>query len=155
MTAAKTLGIYAALLTSHALVNCFMVRWLRWLNNLSILLHSVGVSCLCISLLAKAPKLQSAKFVFATFYDGTGGWSIRASPAYVACIGILLAQYTITGFVSSAAAGNKGRIWASLADPHFATCIQDASACVIAIFGRARTCVCQLMRTSTLSQSPG
>ena len=41
---------------------------------------------------------------FASFYDGTGtpGWSVRASPAYVCCIGILMSQYTITGFDASA-----------------------------------------------------
>lgn len=55
-------------------------------------------------MLAKAPTHQSAKAVFATFYDGTGdpGWSIRASPAYVACCGVLMSQYTITGFDASA-----------------------------------------------------
>lgn len=88
-TAAKTIGIYAALLTSHALINSFGVSILRYLNNLSILLHSVGVSCFAIAVLAKAPSHRSAKEVFATFYDGTGvtpspGWSVRASPAYVA-----------------------------------------------------------------------
>lgn len=48
-----------------------------------------------------APTHQSAKFVFSTFNDGTGadgpGWSVRASPAYVAAIGVLMSQYTITG----------------------------------------------------------
>ena len=88
-TAAKTIGIYAALLISHALINSFGVPILRYLNNLSILLHSVGVSCFAIAVLAKAPTHRSAKEVFATFYDGTGetpspGWSVRASPAYVA-----------------------------------------------------------------------
>lgn len=106
-TAGKTIGIYAALLISHALINSFGVSILRYLNNLSILLHSVGVSCFAIAVLAKAPTHQSAKQVFATFYDGTGvtpspGWSVRASPAYVAVCGILMAQYTITGFDASA-----------------------------------------------------
>lgn len=105
-TAGKTLGIYAALLFSHAVINSFGVHLLRYLNNTSILLHSVGVSCFCIAVLAKAPKHQSAKFVFATFYDGTGvtgdGWSVRASPAYVAACGVLMSQYTITGFDASA-----------------------------------------------------
>ncbi|KAK0934958.1 polyamine transporter tpo5 [Friedmanniomyces endolithicus] len=38
------------------------------------------------------------------FSDGTGtpGWATTASPAYVACIGILMSQYTITGFDASA-----------------------------------------------------
>jgi amino acid transporter len=64
----------------------------------------VGVAALAIALVAKAPKHQSAKFVFATFNDGTGdpGWSVRASPEYVAICGVLLSQYTITGFDASA-----------------------------------------------------
>jgi len=105
-TAGKTIGIYAALLISHGLVNTFGVKILRYLNNTSVILHSVGVSCFAIAVVSAAPTHQSAKFVFATFYDGTGedgvGWSMRASPAYVACIGILMAQYTITGFDASA-----------------------------------------------------
>ena len=106
-TAAKTIGIYAALLVSHTLVNSFGVKFLRYLNDTSVVLHSIGVSCFAIAVLAKAPTHQSAKFVFATFYDGTGetgseGWSMRASPAYVAVCGILMAQYTITGYDASA-----------------------------------------------------
>lgn len=101
-TPAKTIGIYAALLVSHGAVNTFGVKTLRFLNNTSIFLHSVGITALCIAILAKAPKHQSAKFVFQTFYDGTGldgaeGWSVRASPAYLALCGALLTQYTLTG----------------------------------------------------------
>lgn len=88
-TAGKTIGIYAALLISHGLINSFGVHILRFLNNSSIILHSIGVSCFAIAILAKAPTHQSARFVFATFYDGTGvdkdnpvGWGMRASPAY-------------------------------------------------------------------------
>lgn len=103
-TAGKTIGIYAALLISHGVINTFGVHILRYLNNSSIILHSVGVSCFAIAVLAKAPIHQSGKFVFATFYDGTGdpGWGARASPAYVAACGILMSQYTITGFDASA-----------------------------------------------------
>jgi hypothetical protein len=106
-TAAKTIGIYAAVLISHGIINTFGVHILRYLNNSSILLHSVGVTSLAIAVLAKAPTHQSAKFVFASFYDGTGvapdpGWSVRASPAYLACCGALMSQYTLTGFDASA-----------------------------------------------------
>lgn len=102
-TAGKTIGIYAALLVSHGLLNTFGVKLLRYLNNTSVVLHSVGVTCFAIAVLAGAKKHQSAKFVFATFNDSTGdpGWSVRASPAYVAVIGILLSQYTITGYDAS------------------------------------------------------
>jgi amino acid transporter len=106
-TAGRTLGVYAALLFSHGMVNSFGVHILRYLNNTSIILHSLGVFSIAVACLAKAPHHQSAKFVFAKFYDGTGsdggpGWSVRASSAYVACCGILMSQYTITGFDASA-----------------------------------------------------
>ena len=98
-TPAKIIGIYAALLVSHGLVNTFGVHILRYLNNSSIILHSVGVSAFAIAIVAAAPTHQPASFVFGKFYDNTGdpGWAQRASPAYVACIGILMSQYTITG----------------------------------------------------------
>jgi amino acid permease (GABA permease) len=102
----KTLGVYGVLLLSHAMTNNFAVGFLHHLKTTSIVLHSLGVFSFAVAVLAAAPKHQSAKFVFATFYDGTGavgaGWSTRASPAYVACIGILMSQYTITGFDGSA-----------------------------------------------------
>ena len=103
-TAGKTIGIYAALLISHGVINSFGVHTLRYLNNSSIILHSIGVSCYAIAILAKAPIHQSGKFVFATFNDNTGspGWSQRASPAYVAACGVLMSQYTITGYDASA-----------------------------------------------------
>lgn len=106
-SAPRTIGIYAAILVSHGIINTFGIHILRYLNNTSILLHSAGVTSIAIAVLAKAPTHQSAKFVFSTFYDGTGaqgydGWSVRASPAYVACCGALVAQYTLTGFDASA-----------------------------------------------------
>ncbi|RMZ92205.1 hypothetical protein DV736_g517, partial [Chaetothyriales sp. CBS 134916] len=105
-SAGRTLGIYAALLVSHGVLNSIGVHLLRYLNNSSIVLHSLGVFAYAVAILAAAPKHQSAGFVFAKFYDGTGldapGWSVRASPEYVACIGILMSQYTITGFDASA-----------------------------------------------------
>ncbi|KAK4236574.1 amino-acid permease BAT1 [Achaetomium macrosporum] len=102
-----TIGIYAAILVSHGIVNTFGVRLLKYLNNLSIFLHSAGITALCIAVLAKAPTHRPASFVFGKFHDGTGqdgadGWSIRASPVYVAVCGALLSQYTLTGFDASA-----------------------------------------------------
>lgn len=103
-TPAHTVGVYAALLISHCLINVFLVKSLKWLNNLSILLHSVGVASIAISILALAPIHQPASFVFGTFNDATAAagtdvsWGMRASRPYVAIIGILMAQYTITGY---------------------------------------------------------
>ncbi|KAM0789229.1 hypothetical protein ACM66B_000072 [Microbotryomycetes sp. NB124-2] len=99
-----TIGIYAALLVAHATINSLGIKTLGVFNRLSIAFHSLGVGSLAIALLAKAPTHRTAKEVFGTFYDGTGdpGWSLRASPAYVAVIGILLSQFTLTGFDASA-----------------------------------------------------
>jgi hypothetical protein len=94
------------------------VRILKYLNNVSVWWHALGTTSLAIAILAAAPKHQNGKFVFRTFIDGTGvdgvGWSQRASPAYVAVIGILLAQYTLTG-----------RMHASPKDVHFLIDLQD------------------------------
>ncbi|KAF9519895.1 hypothetical protein BS47DRAFT_1374938 [Hydnum rufescens UP504] len=98
------IGIYAAVLITQGMINTFGVRNLRFLNNISIFWHAFGTTALVIAVLAKAPTHQSASFVFTSFYDGTGnpGWGQRASHAYVAIIGILMAQYTLTGFDASA-----------------------------------------------------
>ncbi|KAI1811422.1 amino acid/polyamine transporter I [Poronia punctata] len=107
-TPSKTIGIYAAVLVSHGLVNTFGVRVLKYLNNVSIVLHSAGVTAIAIAILAKAPTHQPASFVFGRLNDGTGvdgesqGWGERASPAYIVVCGSLLAQYTLTGFDASA-----------------------------------------------------
>ena len=86
---------------SAGMINTFGVRFLKYLNNVSVWWHALGTTSLVIAVLAAAPKHQSSEFVFRTFIDGTGvdgvGWSERASFAYVAMIGILIAQYTLTG----------------------------------------------------------
>ncbi|KAG0140423.1 hypothetical protein CROQUDRAFT_665184 [Cronartium quercuum f. sp. fusiforme G11] len=101
-TPRNIIGIYTGLLISHGLCNTFGVRILGILNYFSVILHSLGVGALAIAVVAKARTHQSANFVFERFNDGTGGWSERASPAYVAVCGILFTQYTITGFDASA-----------------------------------------------------
>lgn len=105
-TAGKTLGILAAILISHVAVNLFSVRRLRLMIYTSIVLNTVGILSLVISVLARAKTHQPATFVFGKFFDGTGvggpGWSIRASPAYVAACGVLMSQYTILGYDASA-----------------------------------------------------
>ncbi|KAK6337835.1 hypothetical protein TWF696_001314 [Orbilia brochopaga] len=103
-TPKKIIIIHAALLWTHATINSFGVKFLKYFTYVSVLFHSVGAACVSISVLAKAPTHQSAKFVFTTFNDSTGdpGWSKIASPAYVAVIGLLVAQYAITGYDAAA-----------------------------------------------------
>ena len=98
-------------LSPAGLINTFGVHLLKYINNISIWWHAVGTTAVVIACLAAAPTHQSAEFVFTQFIDGTGieqadgtliGWATRASKAYVAVIGILMAQYTLTGFDASA-----------------------------------------------------
>lgn len=96
-----TIGIYAAVLIAQGLINTFGVHLLKYLNNVAIFWNALGTTALVIAILAAAPKHQTGYFVFQTFIDNTGidgvGWSQRASPAYVVVIGILMAQYSLTG----------------------------------------------------------
>ena len=107
-TAGGTLGILAMILVSHVAVNLFSVRTLKYMIYTSIALNAGGCICICIAILSKTEDLQTARFVFSTFYDGTAasendvGWGVRASPAYVAVIGVLMTEYTILGFDASA-----------------------------------------------------
>ncbi|KAL9018019.1 MAG: hypothetical protein Q9185_004688 [Variospora sp. 1 TL-2023] len=105
-TAGRTLAILALILVSHVAVNLISVRRLRLMIYTSIALNTLGVVCMVVAVLAKAKTHQSAAFVFGKFFDGTGedgpGWSIRASPAYVAACGVLMSQYTILGYDASA-----------------------------------------------------
>ncbi|KZT18868.1 hypothetical protein NEOLEDRAFT_1029385, partial [Neolentinus lepideus HHB14362 ss-1] len=100
------IGIYAAMLVMQGLINTFSMHLLKYLNNISVWWHAMDTSVVVIAILAATPTHQSAKFVLVTFLDGTGinsvGWSQRASPAYVAIIGILMDQYTLTDFNASA-----------------------------------------------------
>lgn len=90
------IGVYAAVLVSQGLINTFGVHLLHYLNDISVWWHALGTVSLVIAILAKAPKLQSAEFVFQTFIDGTGGWAERASPAYVVVIGVRACRFQIS-----------------------------------------------------------
>ncbi|KAM5545481.1 hypothetical protein V8D89_000519 [Ganoderma adspersum] len=101
-----TIGIYAGVLVLQGLINTFGVHLLKYINSASIWWHAIGTAVVIIAVLAAAPTHQSAKFVFTTFIDNTGadgvGWSQRASDAYLVVIGILTAQYSLSGFDGSA-----------------------------------------------------
>jgi amino acid permease (GABA permease) len=93
-----TIVLFAAILVLHGLVNSFGVRLIALLNNVSVWWHIVGVLVI-VGVLAFAPaKHQSASFVFTHFVNNTG-WH---STFYVLLLGLLLAQYTFTGYDASA-----------------------------------------------------
>jgi amino acid permease (GABA permease) len=93
-----TILLFGLILLVHGLLNQFGVRVVALFNNISVWWHVVGVAVI-VGVLAFVPdNHQSASFVFTEFVNNTG-WQ---SSLYVALIGLLLAQYTLTGYDASA-----------------------------------------------------
>ena len=93
-----TIVLFAAILVLHGVVNQFGVRIIAVLNNVSVWWHILGV-LIIVSVLAFVPAHhQSASWVFSHYVNNTG-WG---SKIYVLLLGLLLAQYTFTGYDASA-----------------------------------------------------
>jgi len=91
--------IYAIVLVVHGLVTQFGIRLVALLNDVSVWWHIFGV-LIIVGVLAFVPAHhQSAGFVFGHYVNLTGlglGWW------YILPIGLLMAQYTFTGYDASA-----------------------------------------------------
>jgi amino acid permease (GABA permease) len=109
--------IYAVALFLHGLLNTFGVGLVALLNDISVWWHLIGVAIIFVVLIFVPSHHQSASFVFTKFVNNTG-FNI---PFYVFLIGLLLAQYTFTGYDASAhmteethnaaIAGPRGIVW--------------------------------------------
>jgi len=93
-----TILIFAGVLLLHGLLNQFGIRLVALLNDISVWWHILGVLIIVGVLAIKPAHHQSASFVFTHFVNNTG-WS---SAFYVVLLGLLLAQYTFTGYDASA-----------------------------------------------------
>jgi amino acid permease (GABA permease) len=93
-----TILLFGLILLLHGALNQFGVRIVALLNDVSVWWHVVGVAVI-VGVLTFVPDThQSPSFVFTEFVNNTG-WQ---SSLYVALIGLLLAQYTLTGYDASA-----------------------------------------------------
>ncbi|RST19242.1 amino acid permease [Streptomyces sp. WAC05374] len=97
-TPGSTFVIFLCILLLHAVLNLFGVRLVSVLNSISVWWHLTGVAVIVGALAIVPDHHQSAGFVFTEFVNDTG-W---ANPLYVAAIGLLLAQYTFSGYDASA-----------------------------------------------------
>ncbi len=93
-----TIVLFAGILVLHGLLNSFGVRLISVLNNVSVWWHIAGVLIIVAALAFTPAHHQSASFVFTHFVNNTG-WG---SGLYVVLLGLLLAQYTFTGYDASA-----------------------------------------------------
>ncbi|MFJ8964657.1 amino acid permease [Lentzea sp. NPDC102401] len=97
-TPPHTILIFGIVLVLHGLLNTFGVKLVSLLNDISVWWHIVGVLVIVGALVILPSEHQSASWVFTTFVNNTG-WS---SAFYVGMLGLLLAQYTFTGYDASA-----------------------------------------------------
>jgi amino acid transporter len=94
-----TVLIYLIVLSVHGMLNQFGIRLVALLNDISVWWHLIGV-LIIVAVLAFVPSHhQSASFVFGHFNNGTG---LVVPSFYIVLIGLLLAQYTFTGYDASA-----------------------------------------------------
>jgi amino acid permease (GABA permease) len=109
--------IYAVVLFLHGLLNTFGVALVALLNDISVWWHLIGVAIIFIVLFFVPAHHQTVSFVFTNFVNNTG----FGNSFYVFFIGLLLAQYTFTGYDASAhmteethnaaIAGPRGIVW--------------------------------------------
>ena len=113
-------GVYTVVLFLHGLLNTFGVGLVALLNDISVWWHLVGVALIFVVLLVVPAHHQSVGFIFTKFVNNTG-FGFGGAPIYVFLIGLLLAQYTFTGYDASAhmteetrnaaVAGPRGIVW--------------------------------------------
>ncbi len=114
--------LYATFMVAACVINLFNIRITAGLNTFSAYWHMVGVAFIVGVLIIVPDRHQSLSYVFTEtvnnsgFGDGTTSWS---NPVFwfVWGLGLLLAQYTITGFDASAhtaeETGNASRMAAT------------------------------------------
>ena len=107
-----TILIFGIVLLIHALLNTFGIRVVAFLNDVSVWWHLVGVAAIVVVCVVLNQHTRTdLGTVFSKTVDNTGdgvngltwpGPLFIGIPLYVALIGLLNAQYTLTGFDASA-----------------------------------------------------
>jgi amino acid transporter len=108
-------GIYTGVLAAHGLLNTFGIRLVALFNDISVWWHMVGVAVIVLLVIFIPDHHTSLGTIFSFsttpkqaggipgFINGTGFTNgFFGSSLYIFLIGLLLAQYTITGYDASA-----------------------------------------------------
>jgi amino acid permease (GABA permease) len=96
---AMTILIYGIVLLVHGLLNQFGIKLVALLNDVSVWWHITGVLIIVVVLAFVPAHHLPASQVFGHFVNDTG---LGVGSLYVVLIGLLLAQYTFTGYDASA-----------------------------------------------------
>lgn len=98
VSAVSTFVAFVVIIVLHGLLNTFGVSMVRLLSNVSAWWHLAGVAII-VAVLAFVPdKHQSLGWTFTEFRNETG----FSNGLYAFLIGLLMAQYTYTGYDASA-----------------------------------------------------
>ncbi|ONI31522.1 hypothetical protein PRUPE_1G317800 [Prunus persica] len=94
------IGIHGGILFLHALINSLPISYLSLFGQLAAAWNIVGVFVLMILIPCVATERASAKFVF-THFNTDNGDGVN-NKVYIFVLGLLMSQYTITGYDASA-----------------------------------------------------
>ncbi len=99
--------IYLLMLLIHGLLNAFGVNLVRVLGDISVWWHVGGVVVI-VAVLFIVPDNREGLSIVTQSHNSTG-WTGPGAGLYAALLGLLLAQYTITGFDASAHVSEETR----------------------------------------------
>jgi amino acid permease (GABA permease) len=105
VTTLRTFGLFVVILLVHAMLNAFNVNLVQLLSTVSAWWHLAGVAVIVVVLAVVPAHHQSVGWVFGHF-ENNSGWG---SPVYVFLMGLLMAQYTFTGYDASAHVAEETR----------------------------------------------
>ncbi|KAL6906044.1 hypothetical protein ACP4OV_003645 [Aristida adscensionis] len=94
------IAIHAGILLSHAIINSLSIAWLSFFGQFAAAWNMLGVFVLMVAVPVVATERASAKFVFTHF--NTGNSAGIHNNLYIFILGLLMSQYTLTGYDASA-----------------------------------------------------
>ncbi|XP_010554158.1 PREDICTED: amino-acid permease BAT1 [Tarenaya hassleriana] len=94
------IAIHAGVLFTHAILNSLPISVLSFIGQLAALWNLLGVLVLMILIPSVSTERASTEFVFSNF-NTDNGVGISSKP-YMFLLGLLMSQYTITGYDASA-----------------------------------------------------
>jgi amino acid transporter len=103
LTSLTVYGIFLLVLVAHGLLNTFSVNLVKMFGNISVWWHVVGVVIIAAVLFIAPTNKRGIGGAFDGAPAGMTGWNGGVFiTVYLFALGLLLAQYTITGFDASA-----------------------------------------------------
>ncbi|MEA3183826.1 MAG: hypothetical protein QOJ74_303 [Ilumatobacteraceae bacterium] len=103
LTSLTVYGIFLLVLVAHGLLNTFSVNLVKMFGNISVWWHVVGVVIIAAVLFIAPTNTRGIGGAFDGAPAGMTGWNGGVFiTVYLFALGLLLAQYTITGFDASA-----------------------------------------------------